>query len=213
MELLSLFHDYSLAIIVAILVFVGGISLSMVFNSFVSDFVIVTFVEIVWTVVPIVVLLFLAIPSLRVLYYMDDIDPYLTFKAIGRQWYWSYEVMDFDLEFDSYIVSSPELGEFRLLDVDHRLVLPVQKNVRGLVTGGDVIHCWALPSVGVKADAVPGRLNQVNFNVIRSGVFYGQCSEICGANHRFMPIVVEGLSSVLFLSWFSSLCVGISLRL
>lgn len=141
MELLSLFHDYSLAIIVAILVFVGGISLSIVFNYFVSDFLIVTFVEIVWTVVPIVVLLFLAIPSLRVLYYMDDIDPYLTFKAIGRQWYWSYEVMDFDLEFDSYMISSPRLGEFRLLDVDHRLILPVQKNVRGLVTGGDVIHC------------------------------------------------------------------------
>lgn len=213
MELLSLFHDYSLAIIVAILVFVGGISLSMVFNSFVSDFVIVTFVEIVWTVVPIVVLLFLALPSLRVLYYMDDIDPYLTFKAVGRQWYWSYEVMDFDLEFDSYMISSPGLGEFRLLDVDHRLVLPVQKNVRGLVTGGDVIHCWALPSVGVKADAVPGRLNQVNFSVIRSGVFYGQCSEICGANHSFMPIVVEVLSPVLFLDWFSSLCVGLLLRL
>lgn len=116
--------------------------------------------------------------------------------------------MDLGLEFDSYIVSSPSLGEFRLLDVDHRVVLPVCKNVRGLVTGGDVIHCWALPSAGVKADGVPGRLNQVNFNIIRSGVFYGQCSEICGANHSFMPIVVERLSPGLFLSWCSLLCVG-----
>lgn len=158
--------------------------------------------------VPIFVLLFLAIPSLRVLYYIDDIDPYVTFKAIGRQWYWSYELMGFDLEFDSYMVSSLGVGEFRLLDVDHRLVLPVGKNIRGLVTGGDVIHCWALPSAGVKADAVPGRLNQINFNIVRSGVFYGQCSEICGANHSFMPIVVEGLSSALFLGWCSVLCVG-----
>ena len=107
--------------------------------------------------------------------------------------------MDLDLEFDSYMLSTSSIGEFRLLDVDHRVVLPVNKNVRGLVTGGDVIHCWALPAVGVKADAVPGRLNQVRFNVIRSGVMYGQCSEICGANHRFMPIVAEVLSAPIFL--------------
>lgn len=106
------------------------------------------------------------------------------------------------------MLSSVEMGEFRLLDVDHRVVLPVEKGIRGLVTGGDVIHCWALPSVGVKADAVPGRLNQVNFNMIRSGVLYGQCSEICGANHSFIPIVVEGLSSDVFLGWCNQLCVG-----
>lgn len=108
--------------------------------------------------------------------------------------------MDLDLEFDSYMVSSPSVGEFRLLDVDHRVVLPVHKGVRGLITAADVLHCWALPSVGVKADAVPGRLNQVNFNIIRSRVLYGQCSEICGANHRFIPIVVEGVSLPRFLS-------------
>jgi cytochrome c oxidase subunit 2 len=118
-------------------------------------------------------------------------------------------MIDLNLEFDSYILSSPGLGEFRLLDVDHRVVLPVGKRVRGLITGGDVIHSWALPPVGVKADAVPGRLNQINFNVLRSGVMYGQCSEICGANHRFIPIVVERLSPSLFLDWCSCLCVGI----
>lgn len=105
-----------------------------------------------------------------------------------------------DLEFDSYMLSSPSLGEFRLLEVDNRVVLPVGVGVRGLVTGGDVIHCWALPSLGLKADAVPGRLNQFGFSIVRSGVYYGQCSEICGANHRFMPIVVEGLSFPTFLS-------------
>lgn len=105
------------------------------------------------------------------------------------------------------MVAVPELGEFRLLDVDHRVVLPIHKNVRGLVTAADVLHCWALPSVGVKADGVPGRLNQVNFNMLRSGVLYGQCSEICGANHSFMPIVVEGISPEAFLNWCGSLCL------
>lgn len=117
-------------------------------------------------------------------------------------------MIDLGLEFDSYMIPLVDLGEFRLLDADHRVVLPVNKGIRGLVTGGDVIHCWSLPSVGVKADAVPGRLNQVSFNIIRSGVLYGQCSEICGANHRFMPIVVEGLSSGVFLGWCGRLCVG-----
>ena len=117
-------------------------------------------------------------------------------------------MVDLELEFDSYISSSFDLGEFRLLDVDNRVVLPVGVGIRGLVTGGDVIHCWALPSVGVKADGVPGRLNQFRFGLIRSGIFYGQCSEICGANHRFIPIVVEGLSFPLFLRWCRRMCVG-----
>lgn len=117
-------------------------------------------------------------------------------------------MIDLGVNFDSYIVQFPELGEFRLLDVDHRVVLPVQKNVRGLITAADVLHSWALPSAGVKADAVPGRLNQVNFNIIRSSISYGQCSEICGANHSFMPIVVESISLDRFLEWCSLVCVG-----
>lgn len=107
------------------------------------------------------------------------------------------------------MLPQPEMGEYRLLDVDHRVVLPTGKNIRGLVTGGDVIHSWSLPSAGVKADAVPGRLNQVNFNAIRSSVLYGQCSEICGANHRFIPIAVEIVSFSRFLEWCSLLCVGL----
>lgn len=143
--------------------------------------------ELVWTVVPAIVLLSLAFPSIRILYMIDARIPYLTFKRIGHQWYWRYETpSEF---FDSYINSRT----YRLLDVDNNLFLPIKKNIRALITRSDVLHCWAIPSLGVKADAVPGRLNQVNFNILRPSVLYGQCSEICGANHRFMPICLESL--------------------
>lgn len=201
MQLLSLFHDYSLAIITIIMLFVSGLSLSLVTNSAVSDTIIVTIVEVIWTIIPIVILVFLVVPSLKILYLMEERDPFLTLKVIGRQWYWRYELIDLNLEFDSYLSPSPDLGEFRLLDVDQRVVLPVGKNIRGLVTGADVIHSWSLPSLGVKADAVPGRLNQVNLNIIRTAIIYGQCSEICGANHRFIPITIESVTPNTFLDW------------
>lgn len=208
MQLLSLFHDYSLAIISIILMFVGGVSLSITLNRIISDSLIVTIVEVVWTILPVVLLVFLVVPSLQILYYIEENDPYLSLKVIGHQWYWRYEIIDLEVEFDSYIIPNPSLGEFRLLDVDHRVILPVSKNIRGLITAADVLHCWALPSLGIKADAVPGRLNQVNFNIYRSAIAYGQCSEICGANHRFIPITVEGLSLPKFLEWCNNLCVG-----
>ena len=201
MQLLSLFHDYSLAIISMILMFVGGVSISIALNTLASDSTIVTIVEVVWTVLPVVILVLLVVPSLQILYYMEENDPYLSLKVVGHQWYWRYEIIDLDVEFDSYINPSPSLGEFRLLDVDHRVVVPVGKNIRGLVTAADVLHCWAVPSLGVKTDAVPGRLNQVNFRTYRSALSYGQCSEICGANHRFMPITVERVSLPRFLKW------------
>jgi len=143
--------------------------------------------ELVWTVVPAIVLLSLAFPSIRILYMIDARFPFLTIKRIGHQWYWRYETPTGF--FDSYIDSRT----YRLLDVDNSLFLPIIKNIRALITRSDVLHCWAIPSLGVKADAVPGRLNQVNFNILRSSVLYGQCSEICGANHRFMPICLEAL--------------------
>lgn len=133
---------------------------------------------------------------------MDEvIDPAVTVKAIGHQWYWSYEYSDYatqdgtSIAFDSYMIpeSDLEVGDFRLLEVDNRLVVPVDTHLRVIVTAADVIHCWAVPSLGVKVDAVPGRLNQSSFLVYREGVFYGQCSEICGVNHAFMPIVVEAV--------------------
>jgi len=208
MELLSLFHDYSLAIITIILIFVGGMTLSLVSNSLLSDKLIVTIVELIWTVVPMVILVCLAIPSLKILYFMEENTPFLTLKVTGHQWYWRYELVDLDLEFDSYLVRGSVEGEFRLLDTDHRVVLPANKNIRSLITAADVLHCWTLPSIGVKADAVPGRLNQLNFNALRPRLSYGQCSEICGANHSFMPITVERVGAKYFTSWASLYCVG-----
>jgi cytochrome c oxidase subunit 2 len=142
---------------------------------------------------------------------MDEVmDPALTIKAIGHQWYWSYEYSDYQtetLEFDSYMVPTSDLnkGDFRLLEVDNRLVVPINTHVRVLVTGADVLHAFAVPALAVKMDAVPGRLNQTGFFVKRPGIFYGQCSEICGANHSFMPIVIEAVSLEKYISWVSSL--------
>lgn len=201
-QFLSLFHDYALAIISIILLFVRVISICIITNSITSSSSIITFVEVVWTVIPIIILILLAIPSLQILYYIEENDPFLTIKVTGNQWYWNYEVIDIDLEFDSYIINdSPWAGEYRLLEVDHRLVVPTHKDLRVLVTAADVLHCWALPRLGVKIDAVPGRLNQLSFNSIRPSLSYGQCSEICGTNHSFIPIVLERISIKRFLTW------------
>jgi cytochrome c oxidase subunit 2 len=144
------------------------------------------------------------------LYTLDEnIDPSLTIKVIGHQWYWSYEFPNFphEIEFDSYMVPTSDLnnGEFRLLEVDNKLLIPVNVNVRLIISSTDVIHCWTIPSLGVKADAIPGRLNQVNFLINRPGKFFGQCSEICGSNHSFMPITILSVSFEKFINWISSL--------
>jgi len=140
----------------------------------------------------------LAIPSLRLLYLIDESnEPMLTLKAIGHQWYWSYEYSDFShISYDSFILPTKSIsnGEFRLLEVDNRLVVPINTEIRLLVTASDVIHAWTIPALRIKADAIPGRLNQQRFTLRRAGVFYGQCSEICGANHSFMPIVLESVN-------------------
>lgn len=162
-----------------------------------------TWLEIVWTITPAVILIFIAFPSFKLIYLIDEvIDAGITIKAIGHQWYWSYEYSDYytqdgkSIEFDSYMIPESDLnfGDLRLLEVDNRVVVPTNTNVRVIITAADVLHCWAVPSLGVKLDAVPGRLNQVAFLANREGIFYGQCSEICGANHAFMPIVVEAVN-------------------
>jgi cytochrome c oxidase subunit 2 len=172
-----------------------------------------TVIEVAWTVTPSLILMVIAVPSFALLYSMDEIvDPSITLKAIGHQWYWTYELSDYSnsdeasIVFDSYMIPEDDLtlGELRLLEVDNRVVLPVQTHVRVIVTAADVLHSWAVPSLGVKCDAVPGRLNQTSFFLQREGVFYGQCSEICGANHGFMPIVVEGVSLDEYISWISN---------
>merc|ERR1712146_437488 len=174
-----------------------------------SPFVHGTTIEILWTVTPSLILLIVAVPSFALLYSVDEvIDPAITLKVVGHQWYWSYEYSDYSTEdnsinFDSYITGEDDLefGHLRLLEVDNRVILPDETHVRVLVTAADVLHSWAVPSLGVKMDACPGRLNQTTIFPNREGVFYGQCSEICGVNHGFMPIVVESVNTEKYVTW------------
>jgi len=169
-----------------------------------------TLIELIWTITPALILIAIAFPSFKLLYMLDEvISPAMTIKVAGHQWYWSYEYSDFineegeSIEFDSYMVpdSDLELGQLRLLDVDNRVVVPVDTHIRFLVTGTDVIHDFAIPSLGLKIDAVPGRLNQTSVIIRRAGSYFGQCSEICGAYHGFMPSVIEAVGLENFLVW------------
>nr|YP_009427769.1 cytochrome c oxidase subunit II [Godlewskia godlewskia]ASU96520.1 cytochrome c oxidase subunit 2 [Godlewskia godlewskia] len=206
MEELIFFHDHAMMILIMIITLVGYAALSLMINKFsCRSLVEGQAIETIWTIIPAIILIFLALPSLRLLYLLDEVgNCNLTVKAIGHQWYWSYEYSDFlNLQFDSYMIPTNELnsGQFRLLEVDHRIILPTNTDIRILATSADVIHSWAVPSLGVKADAIPGRLNQLSFYIKYPGVFYGQCSEICGANHSFMPIVVEATPLKTFMKW------------
>nr|WNH24151.1 cytochrome c oxidase subunit II [Iracundus signifer] len=208
MEELLHFHDHALMIVFLISTFVLYIILAMVTTKLTDKYILDSQeVEIIWTILPAVILILIALPSLRILYLMDEVNnPLLTIKAVGHQWYWSYEYTDYEeLGFDSYMIPTQDLtpGQFRLLEADHRMVVPVETPIRMLVSADDVLHSWAVPSLGVKMDAVPGRLNQTAFVASRPGVFYGQCSEICGANHSFMPIVVEAVPLEHFEAWSS----------
>nr|WPW61515.1 cytochrome c oxidase subunit II [Potamalpheops sp. purple zebra] len=206
MEQLSFFHDHAMLILILITTLVGYMMTTLFFNKLTNRFLIQNQnIETIWTILPAIILIFIALPSLRLLYLLDEVNnPSITLKAIGRQWYWSYEYSDFMMiQFDSYMIPTNELEEssFRVLDVDNRTVLPMNTQIRVLVSAADVIHSWTVPALGVKVDAVPGRLNQTSFNMNRPGLFYGQCSEICGSNHSFMPIVVESTSTKYFLDW------------
>lgn len=205
-EQLIFFHDHTLLVLILITTLVGYFMISLTLNSLTNRFLLDgQLIEIIWTVIPALILVVIALPSLRLLYLIDEVaEPSLTLKAVGHQWYWSYEYSDFtNVEFDSYIVPENELtnGSFRLLEVDNRVVLPYLSSIRILVRAADVLHSWTIPRLGVKADAVPGRLNQLNVMFNRPGIFYGQCSEICGANHSFIPIAVEAVNSGSFLNW------------
>nr|YP_004733948.1 cytochrome c oxidase subunit II [Pelochelys cantorii]AEI26022.1 cytochrome c oxidase subunit II [Pelochelys cantorii]AEI26035.1 cytochrome c oxidase subunit II [Pelochelys cantorii]ANG44831.1 cytochrome c oxidase subunit II [Pelochelys cantorii]WEU54012.1 cytochrome c oxidase subunit II [Pelochelys cantorii]WFG79981.1 cytochrome c oxidase subunit II [Pelochelys cantorii] len=208
MEELLHFHDHTLMIVFLISTTVLYIITMMMTTKLThTNTMNAQEVEIIWTILPAIVLITIALPSLRVLYLMDEINnPYLTIKAMGHQWYWTYEYTDYEnLEFDSYMIPTQELpkGHSRLLEVDHRMVVPMESPIRVLVSAEDVLHSWAMPSLGVKTDAIPGRLNQTTFTTTRPGIFYGQCSEICGANHSFMPIVVESVPLKHFEAWSS----------
>ena len=164
-----------------------------------------TVVEVLWTAIPIVILVVLAIPSFKLLYQQEKSENYdMTVKVIGHQWYWEYEYPDHgDFYFESYMIQDEDLkeGDLRLLTVDNPLVIPANKNVQILITAGDVLHSWAVPSMGLKTDAVPGRLNETWVNVKEPGIYRGQCSEICGSGHGFMPVVVKVLPEREFMAW------------
>jgi len=211
MEEIIFFHDQIMFIIFIILMIVLWLIISALTNKYYNKYLFEgTLIEIIWTLIPAGILVFIAFPSLKLLYLMDEvIDPALTIKVIGHQWYWSYEYSDYGpetIEFDSYMIPTSDLesGDLRLLEVDNRLIVPIETQVRVLVTAADVLHSFAVPALGVKIDAVPGRLNQTSFFIKRPGIFYGQCSEICGANHSFMPIVIEAVSFKQYIKWVAA---------
>ncbi len=206
-----IFHDYMLLpIITAITVFVlflviyACIKFRASKNKVASQTSHNTAIEIVWTLVPCLILIVMAVPSFKVLYSQDKVPPAdVTVKAIGYQWYWGYEYPDENIIFDSYMIEDKDLkqNQPRLLSVDNEVVVPVNKNIKVLITANDVLHAWALPSFGVKRDAVPGRINETWFRAERTGTFYGQCSELCGIKHAFMPITVKVVSEAEYQNW------------
>ena len=205
------FHDYMLLpVITAITVFVlfliayACIRFRASKNKEASTTSHNTFIEVIWTLVPCLILIVLAVPSFKVLYSQDEIPKAdVTIKAIGYQWYWGYEYPDENIIFDSYMIEEKDLkeGQPRLLSVDNEVYVPVNKVVKVMITANDVLHAWALPSFGVKRDAVPGRINETWFKADRVGTFYGQCSELCGIKHAFMPITVNVVSQEEYNQW------------
>nr|QJF72849.1 cytochrome c oxidase subunit 2 [Nephus includens] len=209
MEQLSFFHDHALLILALITCLVGYLMSSLMINKFNHRFLLEgQLIELIWTVLPAVTLIFIALPSLKLIYMIEEINnPLLTLKTIGHQWYWSYEYSDFkNVEFDSYMIPMNDMNifNFRLLEVDNRTMIPYNTQIRLLTSSSDVIHSWTIPSSGIKVDASPGRLNQMSLNFNRTGIFFGQCSEICGSNHSFMPIMIESISPKNFILWLKS---------
>jgi cytochrome c oxidase subunit 2 len=228
MEGIHIFNLHLIIVILAIVILVAWLmvvilrNFTELNNSTVENFTHSNFIEIVWTSIPAFVLLSLASPSFSLLYSMDEIsNPELTLKIIGHQWYWTYEISDFSkfvcltddsstFKFSSYMLTeeaikeSNLIGFFRNLETNKRVALPTNTHLRLLITSVDVLHSWTIPSFGVKVDACPGRLNQANLFIKRFGLFFGQCSEICGVNHGFMPIVVLALPSVQYNSFLAT---------
>jgi len=216
MEQVQSFHNLLLVIITAITIFVAGLLVYAVYrfdekrNPTPSKTTHNTVLEIAWTAIPVIILVIIAIPSFKLLYYQDQVvDADMTVKAIGRQWYWSYAYPDHgDVQFDSFPLGEDEVnpaeGTYRNLSVDNALILPVDTNVRIQVTASDVLHAFAVPSFGVKIDAVPGQLNETWARIEEPGTYYGQCSEICGVGHAYMPIVVKALPKDEFKDWIAT---------
>jgi len=211
-ELINYFHDYIITFIVLILSFVTYLFAFVILTPRLDKYTVDSHVlETIWTVIPIVILLFIAFPSLYLLYLIEDVsNPSLMVKVVGHQWYWEYQYSNswFNYSFDSYIVyEKSDSPLFHSLDVDNRLVLPTNATILFLITSADVLHSWTVPTLGIKADAIPGRLNYLSTLTPYSGVYYGQCSEICGSNHRFIPIVLEFVPIRNYLDYVSELSI------
>nr|YP_010952959.1 cytochrome c oxidase subunit II [Empoascanara angkhangica]WMQ52402.1 cytochrome c oxidase subunit 2 [Empoascanara angkhangica] len=209
MEQLIMFHDHTMMIVTMITITVMYMMLSLMMTKLGNRMLLEgQSIELIWTILPAVMLIFIALPSLKILYMIEETNkPMITIKAIGHQWFWSYEYSDFKkIEFDSYMKPTNDLedNEFRLLETDNRIILPYNTQTRILMTSTDVIHSWTIPALGIKVDASPGRINQGNILMNRPGLFFGQCSEICGANHSFMPIVIESINMTSFLNWLKN---------
>nr|YP_010584110.1 cytochrome c oxidase subunit II [Aphidius colemani]UZT28755.1 cytochrome c oxidase subunit II [Aphidius colemani] len=209
MTLMTYFHDFIMMILLMIMIFILYVMIWFFFNKFINRQIMHNqLLELIWTLTPMLILVFMAIPSLKILYMVEEIiNPFMTLNILGHQWYWSYEYVDFkNINFDSFMIQDNfiELGMYRLLEVDNRLIIPYNMNIRFLVSSVDVIHSWAISSLGIKVDATPGRVNQIMSNLNRVGIFYGQCSEICGLNHSFMPIVLESTNLMFFFNWLKN---------
>jgi cytochrome c oxidase subunit 2 len=203
-EHLIFFHDHSIIILVRVTIITLHLILSSIIGkSFNRFFLEAQEIELFWTTLPALILIFIAIPSLKTLYIIEEtITPNITIKTIGHQWYWSYEYSDFkQLKYDSFIVKNKL---FRLIDTSNHLVIPIKTPTRILASSTDVIHSWTIPTLGVKIDATPGRINQITILSNRPGVIVGQCSEICGTNHRFIPITLERVSHKNFIKTLNS---------
>nr|UJG45399.1 cytochrome c oxidase subunit II [Athripsodes cinereus] len=205
MEQLIFFHDHTMMILTLITILIFYNMMTTMTNKFLNKNLLQNhLLEFIWTLSPTLMLIFIALPSLKLLYLIDEMKaPLITLKTIGHQWYWSYEYSDFkDISFDSYMINnSPKL---RLLDVDNRLILPFKTQIRNLITASDVLHSWTIPTLGIKTDAIPGRMNQLNIYMNQSGLYFGQCSEICGTNHSFMPIMIESIPMKFFINWIKN---------
>lgn len=191
-------NDHILYYEIIILIIVIWIIIILMLNNVpftIKDITHNTLLEIIWTIIPAIILIFIALPSFRLLYLMEDLVlPNLTVKVIGHQWYWSYGIhhAQFAIDFDSYLNKNDlNIGDFRNLDVDEHLILPANTYIRFLITATDVIHSWGIPQLGIKLDAIPGRINQIGLEIYRPGLYYGHCYEICGFGHSYMPILVK----------------------
>nr|YP_009735130.1 cytochrome c oxidase subunit II [Acropyga kinomurai]QBG38629.1 cytochrome c oxidase subunit II [Acropyga kinomurai] len=209
-DMMIFFHDFTMMILIIIMMMIFFIMSSMIKNNIINRFLLESHsIELIWTILPMLTLIFIAIPSIKILYITDEMHMNkLTIKAMGHQWYWKYEYSDFmNIEFNSFMISpnNMKMNEFRLLDVDNRCILPFNYPIRILTSSMDVIHSWTIPSLGIKMDSTPGRLNQSMLIMNRPGLYFGQCSEICGMNHSFMPIVMESTNFLNFKNWIKNI--------